>query len=191
VQNSSPKSRRRSVRRLLVLASAAILAAANPSTARAQNRATLPPAVQQKAPGLQQIGKGSQNYLGLKVYNVTLWAPNTRWNPDEPHALDLESNRAISANQLTDAGMGEMNRLALGTPQQRQAWRAQMAQLVPPVSRGDQVVVFNAPNHKTYFFYNGRERGSIDDPAFGSAFFSIWLDPRTKNQALRRSLLNH
>ena len=147
--------------------------------------------MQQKAPGLQQVGKGSQNYFGLKVYQVTLWAPNTRWNPDEPHALDLESNRAISANQLTDAGMDEMNRLGLGTPQKRQAWRAQMARVVPAVKNGDQIVVFNALNHKTHFYYNGRERGSIEDPAFGAAFFSIWLDPRTKNPALRKSLLNH
>lgn len=185
------KAHKRSFRKLPFLLSALIFAGANPSIARAQNRASLPPAVQQKAPSLQQIGKGSQSYFGLRVYQVTLWAANPRWNPDEPHALDLESNRAIPANQLTDAGMDELNRLNVGTPQQRQAWRGQMARIMPAVNRGDQIVVFNAPNHKTYFFYNGRERGAIDDPAFGAAFFSIWLDPRTKNPALRRSLLNH
>jgi hypothetical protein len=164
---------------------------ANLSIARAQTRASLPPAVLQKAPVLHQVGKGSHSYFGLKVYEVTLWAANNRWNPAEPHALDLESNRAIPGAQLTDTGMNEMNRLGVGTPQQRQAWRGELQRLLPSVNRGDQLVVLQAPSHKTFFFYNGREHGEIDDPAFGSAFFGIWLDPRTKNPALRRSLLNH
>ena len=105
--------------------------------------------------------------------------------------LDLESNRAISSSQLTDAGMDEMNRLAVGTSAQRQAWRRELEQVMPAVKKGDQVVAFCAPDHKTSFFYNGVKRGEIADPAFGAAFFSIWLDPRTKNPALRKSLLNH
>ncbi|MGH7923662.1 MAG: chalcone isomerase family protein [Candidatus Binatus sp.] len=170
---------------------AAILTATNPQIARAQGRASLPPAVLQKAPTLHQVGRGSQSYFGLSVYNVTLWALNNRWNPDEPHALDLESSRTISKSQLTEAGMDEMQRLGIGTYHQRQAWRRELERVMPSVSKGDQVVVLCAPNHKTFFFHNGREGGEIDDPAFGAAFFSIWLDPRTKNPALRKSLLNH
>lgn len=164
---------------------------ANPRIARASRAASLPPAVLEKAPVLHQVGKGSQNYFGLKVYQVTLWAASNRWKPEEPHALDLESNRAISTDQLTDAGMNEMTRIGVGTSQQRQAWRRELERVMPAVNRGDQVVVFCAPSHKTFFFYNGRERGEIDDPDFGAAFFSIWLDPRTNNPALRKSLLNH
>jgi Chalcone isomerase-like len=175
-----------------VLASTVIVAATNPRIARAQTRPSLPPVVTQKAPPvLRQMGSGSQSYLGLRVYQLTLWAPSDKWNPDEPHALDLESNRAISSKQLTDAAMDEMNRLAVGTSAQRQAWRRELEQVMPAVKKGDQVVAFCAPDHKTSFFYNGIKRGEIADPAFGAAFFSIWLDPRTKNPALRRSLLNH
>jgi hypothetical protein len=131
------------------------------------------PAVLQQAPALNQIGKGSQSYFGLRVYHVTLWAASDRWNPEEPHALYLESNRAISKDQLTDAGMSEMDRLGLGNSHQRQAWRKEMERVLPSVNRGDQLVVFCAPNPKTFFFYNGRELGEIDDPAFGAAFFGI------------------
>jgi hypothetical protein len=190
--SSSPlKAQRRFFRILLVLLPAGILIGANPQIAGASRAASLPPAVLQKAPVLHQVGKGSQNYFGLKVYQVTLWAASNRWKPEEPHALDLESNRAISTNQLTDAGMNEMTRLGVGNFQQRQAWRRDLERVLPAVNRGDQLVVFCAPNHKTFFFYNGRECGEIDDPDFGAAFFSIWLDPRTNNPALRKSLLNH
>ncbi|MGH7881052.1 MAG: chalcone isomerase family protein, partial [Candidatus Binataceae bacterium] len=97
----------------------------------------------------------------------------------------------IPKDQLTDTGMDEMQRLGVATSQQRQAWRRELERVMPSVNRGDQVVVFCAPNHKTFFFYNGHEHGEIDDPAFGAAFFGIWLDPRAKNRALRKSLLNH
>ena len=176
---------------LIVLASAAIAAIANLPDARAQSRASLPPAVLQKAPPLRQVGRGSHSYFGLSVYHVTLWAASSRWSPDEPHALDLESNRAISRDQLTDAGIDEMRRLGVGSSLQLQAWRREMERVMPSVGKGDQVVVYCAPSHKTFFFHNGRDRGEIDDPAFGAAFFGIWLDPRTKNPALRKSLLNH
>ena len=137
---------------LLVVAPAGILSAANIQTARAASSASLPPAVLQQAPALNQIGKGSQSYFGLRVYHVTLWAASDRWNPEEPHALDLESNRALSKNQLTDAGMGEMDRLGLGNSHQRQVWHKEMERVLPSVNRGDQLVVFCAPNHKTFFF---------------------------------------
>jgi Chalcone isomerase-like len=183
--------RRQFTRILLALASVGVAAVASPPIARTAAKATLPPAVLQQVLTFHQVGKGSHSYFGLKVYLVTPWAKSARWNPEEPHALDLESNRAISKDQLTAAGMDEMIRLGAGTPDQLQAWRKEMERVLPSVNRGDQLVVFCAPNHKTFFFYNGDDRGEIDDPAFGAAFFSIWLDPRTKNPALRKSLLNH
>jgi hypothetical protein len=176
---------------LLALLLGEAVTAAHAPFAGAATKAILPEAVLQKVPSFHQVGKGSHSYLGLRVYHVALWATGNRWNPDEPHALDLESNRAISRDQLTEAGMSEMTRLGVGNPGQLEAWRKEMERVLPSVKRGDQLVVFHAPNHKTFFFYNGDDRGEIDDPTFGAAFFSIWLDPRTKNPALRKSLLNH
>lgn len=176
---------------LLTFLAETLLRPTKPLLASTMQAASLPPAVMQNGTPLHQIGKGSQSYFGLKVYHVTLWGANQRWNPDEPHALDLESNRSVSSELLVDAGAKEMNRLGVGTPQQRQAWRAELQRLMPSVKSGDQLVVYCAPNHKTFFYLNGNERGQLADPAFGAAFFSIWLDPRTSNPGLRKSLLNH
>lgn len=180
-----------SIQMLVVLLAVAILAWTRPSQANTTRAANLPPAVVQNGQPLHQIGKGSQSIFGLKVYHVTLWGVHERWSPEEPHALDIESNRSVSSGQLVDAGAKEMTRLGVGTPQQREAWRADLQRLMPSVKSGDQLVVYCAPNHKTLFYLNGNERGEITDPAFGSAFFSIWLDPRTSNPNLRKSLLNH
>ncbi|MGH7914646.1 MAG: chalcone isomerase family protein [Candidatus Binataceae bacterium] len=185
------RARRQLVRALLAFVLAGALTAAKLPIILAATEAALPSAVLRQVSTFHRIGKGSHSYFGLKVYHVTLWATSGRWNPEEPHALDLESNRAISKEQLAAAGMSEMIRLRVGTPHQLQAWRKEIERVLPSVNQGDQLVVFCAPNHKTFFFYNGNDRGEIDDPAFGAAFFSIWLDPRTKNLALRKSLLNH
>jgi Chalcone isomerase-like len=186
-----PRAQRQFIRTLLGFVLAGSLTATNPPIILGAAKTALRPAVLQQVPTFHQIGKGSHSYFGIKVYHVTLWAMSGRWNPEEPHALDLESNRAISKDQLTAAGITEMTRLGVGTPHQLQAWRKEMERVLPSVNRGDQLVVFCAPNRKTFFFQNGDDRGEIDDPAFGAAFFSIWLDPRTKNLALRKSLLNH
>ena len=185
------RARRLFSRTISVLILLGSTTAAGPKTLAAAATPALPSAVLEQVPAFHQVGKGTHSYFGLKVYHVTLWATGARWNPDEPHALDLESNRAISRDQLTAAGMDEMARLGLGSPQQLQSWRAAMDRLLPSVKQGDQLVIFCAPNHKTSFFYNGHTRGEINDPAFGPAFFSIWLDPRARNAALRKSLLNH
>ena len=39
------------------------------------------------------------------------------------------------------------------------------------------------------FFPLGRSTGAIRDPEFARVFFSIWLDPRTREPKLRAALL--
>ena len=87
----------RSLRVLLGVVLAATLVTAQ--LAFGQNRTSLPAAVLNQEPRLRQLGQGSQSYLGMRVYRVTLWATDPKWNPDDPHALDLESNRAVPKDQ--------------------------------------------------------------------------------------------
>jgi hypothetical protein len=118
---------------LLALLLGEAVTAAHAPFAGATTKAILPEAVLQKVPSFHQVGKGSHSYLGLRVYHVALRATGNRWNPDEPHALDLESNRAISRDQLTEAGMSEMTRLGVGNPGQLEAWRKEMERVLPSV----------------------------------------------------------
>ncbi len=39
------------------------------------------------------------------------------------------------------------------------------------------------------FYVNGRLQHEVADAAFADAFFAIWLDPRSRDQKLRRNLL--
>ena len=45
------------------------------------------------------------------------------------------------------------------------------------------------PGKGAEFFYRDASIGTIEDPQFARAFFSIWLDPRTSAPDLRAALL--
>jgi Chalcone isomerase-like len=59
------------------------------------------------------------------------------------------------------------------------------------VKSGDKLTGVFLPKQGTRFFFNGRLTAEINDPAFGDAFFAIWLDEKTKQPGLRRALLGN
>jgi hypothetical protein len=159
-------------------------------TTIAADHPPLPIAVSKMAPNLHPLGTGSHSLWGIRVYDASLWVISNKWNPGEPHALDVRVQRAVPADKLVNAGVAEMARLEVGNAPKRKVWKSELISVIPNLNKGDRMVAFCAPNHKTYFYLNGTGRGEIDDPSFGPGFFSIWLDPRTANHALRKSLLN-
>ncbi|NQW92479.1 MAG: chalcone isomerase family protein, partial [Polaromonas sp.] len=75
------------------------------------------------------------------------------------------------------------------TDVQVKAWTADMQRTFPNVAQGDRLTGVYVPKVGTRFFFNARLIAEINDPAFGDAFFAIWLDEGTKRAELRRSLL--
>jgi len=82
-----------------------------------------------------------------------------------------------------------MRRLGFGTTAEQRRWLEEMRRVFPDVRRGDELTGTAVPGRGVEFALNGRPIGSIDDPAFGRAFFAIWFDPRTRSRDLRASLL--
>lgn len=64
-----------------------------------------------------------------------------------------------------------------------------MARVLPDVKKGEHLTGVNRPGVGAEFYYQGRIVGTITDPAFAQAFFAIWLDARTREPGLRRSLI--
>ena len=83
----------------------------------------------------------------------------------------------------------EIARLGLGTAEQRNRWMHEMAALFPDVNSGQTISGIHLPGAETRFYLDGVPLGRIEDPEFGPAFFAIWLDPRTREPALRERLL--
>jgi hypothetical protein len=150
----------------------------------------LPEPVNSQAPGIRPLGRGRETVWGIHVYDATLWAVGSRYTPVEPHALDIEPGKKVSADTLVTTAMDEMRRLKLGDATQLASWRVEMRQLMPNVNSGDQIVIFCPTDAKTLMYYNGRIQGQVDDATLCPAIMNIWLHPASKS-SVRKSLLAH
>jgi hypothetical protein len=169
----------------LVIVTAPFALAAPPLTPK-----PLPEPVNSQARGIRPLGRGRETVWGVHVYDATLWVVGARYIPAEPHALDIEPGRKVSADTLVNTAMDEMRRLKLGDASQLASWQVEMRQLMPNVNSGDQIVIFCPSDAKTMVYYNGQIQGHVNDPSLCPAIMNVWLHPASKS-GVRKSLLAH
>ena len=166
-----------------------LISAASDVAAQSNAHRPLPPPVLSQAPGIQPLGKGRHTWSGIQMYDATLWIVGPRWSESQPHALDIEPNRAVPSDTLVSNAIAEMRSLKVGDERKLKAWQAEMKQVIPNVKQGDQVVIFCSDANHTIVYLNDKSVGKVDDPSFCPAVMSVWLHPQTKHQSMRKSLL--
>jgi hypothetical protein len=138
-------------------------------------------------------GQGSFRWFGLKVYDAQFWVSEKGYNSNAPtanrYALDLRYAHKLQGSKIAEASRDEMQKLGLGSAQQRTEWLSQMEKIFPDVSDGTHLTGIYLPNEGVRFYLDGKRIGDIMDPAFAQAFFAIWLDPNTTAPQLRTALL--
>jgi hypothetical protein len=148
-------------------------------------QASGPPAPQD----MQRVGAGTLRWFGLRVYDAELRAGVRPVGYAHPFALTLRYARTLEGSAIAERSLEEIEALGFGSPGERAAWGAAMRALFPDVAEGDTLTGLHLPGRGARFFHNGRLLGEIDDSHFSRAFFSIWLDPRTRAPSLRAALL--
>jgi hypothetical protein len=190
-----PPTRLRNLSRLLsVLSVLAMLSM--PCTAAARSGATsLPAPVAADLPGARLAGEGSFRWMGIKIYDATLWVGDSGLDPAAPYAhrfaLDLAYARDLEGSKIAQASSEQIEKLGEGSAEQREAWTRRMEQLFPDVSDGTHITGVYLPGRGAHFYRDGKRLGDIADRDFARAFFAIWLDPRTSAPDLRAALLRH
>ncbi len=142
--------------------------------------------------GLKQVGRGHLSWFGLAIYEASLWSADGRWSgfePGRPVALTLAYERSFSRAELVRITTGEFARLGLADPDARARWSERLGTLWHDVAPGSSMTAVVVPGGATRFYCSERLLGTIDDPAFGPAYLSIWLDPRSALRDLRTQLL--
>lgn len=162
---------------------------------RSGGAAMLMPDTVKQALGEPRIaGSGTLRWFGLRIYDATLWVGPEDLDPAEPtrqaFALELTYARSLSGESIAERSAEEIERMGFGEADRRAQWLDAMRRLFPDVSDGDRILGVNRPGAATRFYLNGRPIGEVDDPAFGPAFFAIWLDPRTLAPGLRNALID-
>lgn len=153
-----------------------------------------PPAhIQQSLPQAKLSGEGSFRWFGLKIYDAKLWISDKGLNTADlhstPFALNLRYARCLKGKKIADASSEQIQKLGLGSSQQRATWQVRMEQLFPDVEDGSNLTGLYLPNEGTHFFLDGKLLGTIADADFANAFFAIWLSPSTSAPQLRDALL--
>lgn len=138
-------------------------------------------------------GSGLLTWWGFRVYEARLWVAASGLDPQRfqasPFALEMLYARAFDGRSIADSSAEEIEKLGMGSTAQRERWLEAMVRVFPNVARGDRLVGIHRPGRGVSFLHNDRVIGVIDDPDFGAAFFSIWLDPRTSAPGLRKAIL--
>ncbi len=143
----------------------------------------------------QLMGAGALRFFGFKAYDAHLWNSGPTAAGANPftakglYALEIVYNTGIKAEEIVNVSLVEMARLRKLSEAQVKSWTLEMQRTFPSVVTGDRLTGLHVPKVGTRFFFNSRLISEINDPAFGDAFFAIWLDEGTKRADLRKQLL--
>lgn len=129
-------------------------------------------------------------FLGLRVYDIQLWAPQPLANwAEQPHALALTYARSLKGRLIAERSLDEMRRQGPIDEASATRWLDAMAAAFPDVKEGDRLTGRHDPQQGARFWFNGQPRPGVSDPVFSRRFFGIWLSEQTSEPALREQLL--
>lgn len=154
--------------------------------------AVLPQPVLDADYNLARVGAGELSWLGQPIYDASLWTAQGRFSgyqSGEPVALSLWYRREFSRDTLLRITDTAWRRLGEVPADRRERWLAALRPLWSDVRPGDNVTTVVVPGQATRFYDERGLMGQIDDPDFGPAFLSIWLDSRSVVSGLRVQLL--
>ena len=154
---------------------------------------SIPAPVENEISNARLAGQGSFRWFGFKIYDAQLWVGDRGYQADSPEsakfALSLTYARDLYGKHIARTSIDEISKLGYGTGAQQAAWLSRMEALFPDVHEGTRISGIYLPEHGARFYLNGDLLGEIADTEFASAFFAIWLDPRSSAASLRTNLL--
>lgn len=156
----------------------------------AHKLAPLPTALTERFAGdWHVLGQGLFTWSVFRVYRAALHVTGEGFAPDRVYALDLNYLRNVSAEQIAQTSVEEMQRIVGVEKQVAQRWGDSLAKILPDVGLGDRLVGVFEPGVGVAFFNRDGALGDVKDPEFVDAFSAVWLDERTRAPALRSKLL--
>jgi hypothetical protein len=151
--------------------------------------AALPPPLREVKPELRPLGTATLHWLGLHVYDIALFSQEAAYATSGSAVLTIRYNISIKSRRLQETTLKEWRRMGKGEEVQRQRWIKQVSTLWPDVKPGESLTAFKRQGGPTQFYLGDRLLGEVPDPAFGPAFFAIWLDAECSYPKLRDQLL--
>lgn len=138
-------------------------------------------------------GQANMRWFGLLLYEARLWtldAFDSKHWADQRFALELVYARSFDGVKIAQASLELMQAQHGKVAERDRQWLAWMQQGFPNIQAKDRLLgLHQGAKEGCRFVHNRQVRLDIPDAHFAKAFFGIWLDPRTTEPALRRSLI--
>ena len=139
-------------------------------------------------------GTGRMRFMAWNLYDISLWT-GSDFDPinfmNSPFALELTYLRALNGVDIANQSIKEMQRLGPMSKLQENQWLGKMQAAFPNIQAGDRLCGIHHPGQRVRFFHNGNFRSDVEDAAFASYFFGIWLSDKTSEPRLRSELLKN
>lgn len=140
--------------------------------------------------GLSLEGEATLRWFGIHVYDCALFAVKPGYTTNGTAALCIRYAVSVKSRRLQETTLEEWQRIQIGSPEQRQRWLRELDALWPDVKAGERLTAFRRQGGATQFYFGDRLLGEVADPAFGPAFFAIWLDAGCRHPRVRDGLLS-
>ena len=138
---------------------------------------------------LRKVGEARLRVMFWSIYDSRLFTSDGSYREGaRPLRLEIEYLRAIDAETLVKRTGHEWEAMGRQHPRQ-DAWLARLEDLWPDISARDVLTIRVNEDNVSTFVHNGRELGTIVDPAFGQEFLDIWLSEDSTRPELRQALL--
>lgn len=145
-----------------------------------------------KSNAFKTVGEGHYSYWFWQLYHARLQSSDglfVDYQQSTPLKLELTYQRDITKQEFIDATM-EQWKIQLGAVQKvHKIWAGELNTLWRDVKKGDKLTAVLRADGLVDFYFNDELLGRTTDPAFGFAFFDIWLSEKTTAPELRKQLL--
>lgn len=147
------------------------------------------PNIEKNIPNAKKVGTARMQVMFWDVYDITLLAPDGKWQKDGSFALKIDYLRRLKGPLIAKRSIEEMQKQGFDNNTKLNEWLEKMTAIFPNVEAGDTITGLRDANGSSHFYLGDRSIGQIDDPDFTEQFFGIWLNEKTSEPALRRQLL--
>lgn len=137
---------------------------------------------------VREVGHGEGRRFIFHAYDAKLLAPQGTFDRSKPFALSLTYRMQFSGRDIARESAAQMRRVGAASEDTLNQWYQDMQTIFPDVKPGMSITGLRLKSGTTVFCNADGELGRMTDPAFGDAFFSIWLGDGAESQSLRRQL---
>jgi Chalcone isomerase-like len=137
----------------------------------------------------RRLGAGLLRFGPFQVYQAQLFVAAPSYRSGDDAVLDITYRRSVEAQSIVNASILEIGRVNAHTPEQLDAWSQAIRKAASSVKEGDRLTGVFLRDYGARFFKNDVLAHEVRDPVFSVAYLNIWLDPKAREQRLRRELL--